>query len=222
MAGQDARGVRINLGVPGQRPAEGGLHAQVQPSVPRAERPDERRVHDGGPHVTAPARSGSKQQPPVERWRELRREAGPRSWTGCGRPGAAGTEATPLPPQRKGSRGVPEGRVRQTERVTYHQRCRFARIHRVGLVAQVLGSLKEGELVRHRAERGSHLPGGLHSDGEAHDDPGRVIVQVRRRGAEEDLVAQGGDPLAEFRDLLGDRHAVRSAERISGDRELAA
>lgn len=67
VAGQDARGVRIDLGVPGKRPAEGGLHAQVQPSVPRAERTDQRRSHDGVLHVTAPVWSGSGQPPPAER-----------------------------------------------------------------------------------------------------------------------------------------------------------
>ncbi len=42
VAGQDARGVRIDLGVPGRRATEGGLHAQVEAAVPRAERPDQR------------------------------------------------------------------------------------------------------------------------------------------------------------------------------------
>ncbi|OCC11533.1 hypothetical protein A3Q37_02730 [Streptomyces sp. PTY087I2] len=148
---------------------------------------------------------------------------------GCVRgPAASGPE---LPGRRRRSRcrcsvkgvgGVPERYVRKTEGVADHQRGHFARIHRVGLVTEVLGSLQKGELVRHRTEGGGHLASRFHSGGEVADDPGRVGIQVRRCSPEENLVAQGGDHLAEFRDLLGDRHAVRSAVRISGDRELAA
>ncbi|MFJ8853607.1 hypothetical protein [Streptomyces sp. NPDC102437] len=47
--------------MPGQRAAERGLDAEVQPAVPGAERADQRRARDGGLHVTDPERSGPQE-----------------------------------------------------------------------------------------------------------------------------------------------------------------
>lgn len=52
--GQDPRGARIDLRMPGQAAAEHGLHPEVQPSVPGAERADQRRVHAVGPMPPPP------------------------------------------------------------------------------------------------------------------------------------------------------------------------
>ncbi len=107
--GQDARGARIDLRMPGQAAAEHGLHPEVQPAVPGAERADQRRAHAAGPHVTAPARSGPVQ--PLPAWqREVRvGEQELWSWTGYGRLGAVRTEAKPSPMRREGSRRLRAG-----------------------------------------------------------------------------------------------------------------
>lgn len=63
MAGQDARGVRVDFGVPGQRAAESGLHTEVEAAVPGAERADQRRAHDVGGHVTGSV--GPRPQEPL-------------------------------------------------------------------------------------------------------------------------------------------------------------
>lgn len=109
VAGQDARGIRIDLRVPGQRASERGLDAEVQPAVPRAERADQRRARDGGLHVTDPERSGPQELLLPGRQAKGKRTREPRSWTGCGLPGTARTEAKPSPTRREGSRRLRVG-----------------------------------------------------------------------------------------------------------------
>lgn len=110
VAGQDARGVWIDFRVPGQRAAERGLDAEVQPAVPRAERADQRRGCDGGPHVTDPERSGSQELLLPGLSAEVKRMREPRSRIGYGLPAAARTEARPSLTRREGRRRLRVGR----------------------------------------------------------------------------------------------------------------
>lgn len=67
VAGQDARGARIDFRVPGQGAAEGGLDAEVQAAVARTERADQRSPNDIGRHVTGLAGAGPVEVPQAVR-----------------------------------------------------------------------------------------------------------------------------------------------------------
>lgn len=58
VAGQDARGARIDFRVPGQGAAQGGLDPEVQAAVARAEGADQWSPYGVGRHVTGPAGPG--------------------------------------------------------------------------------------------------------------------------------------------------------------------
>lgn len=95
-------------------------------------------------------------------------------------------------------------RVGGGECVLHHPYDCLPGIPGVGLVAQTLGLVQEGEPVGHRSQGGSRFTCGLDGGSEVGDHPSGVGRLVLVGGTEEDLVAQVGDQLSEFGDLASD------------------
>ncbi|TSB30411.1 hypothetical protein [Streptomyces benahoarensis] len=102
-----------------------------------------------------------------------------------------------------------ENTVCRFEGLANHLRGRFPSIPSVGLVAEVLGPVQEGKLMGHRPESGCCLARRPHRAGVAVDDPQRAGLPAMVGSTEENVVAQIGDQLAEFRNLPGDGDAIR-------------
>ncbi|MFD7130579.1 hypothetical protein [Streptomyces sp. NPDC059894] len=121
----------------------------------------------------------------------------------------------------KGGGCFAQCRIRRAERIVHYPHRGLPGILGIGLVAEMVDLVKEGELVGDRPEGGGRLAGGAHSSSEAGDDPGGVELVLLGCGTEEGLVAQIGDQLAEFGDLLSDGAHVGRAVAAPGNRELA-
>lgn len=85
VSGQDAGGIGVDLRMPGSPPAEGGLDAEVQAAVSRAQAADQRTAAQDA-HVSGPA--GGYWRVPAVRWRRPGSALG--RWRGYGRCCGAG------------------------------------------------------------------------------------------------------------------------------------